>query len=95
MANGPNTSIGGMHDILFMQLERLSNEDLTGENLELEMKRTDAICNVAGKIIDNGHVAIKVARIRQDAASMAPEVGYLVEDKPRRLKAVNGSHMDR
>lgn len=81
MAKGPNTSIGGMHDILFQQLERISNEDLKGEDLEMEMKRTDAICNLAGKIIDNGHLAIKVAKIRQDAASLAPEVGYLVEMK--------------
>lgn len=81
MAKGPNTSIGGMHDILFQQLERISNEDLKGEDLEMEMKRTDAICDLAGKIIDNGHLAIKVAKIRQDAASLAPEVGYLVEMK--------------
>jgi hypothetical protein len=81
MAKGPNTSIGGMHDILFQQLERISNEDLKGEDLEMEMKRTDAICDLAGKIIDNGHLAIKVAKIRQDAATMAPEVGYLVEMK--------------
>lgn len=79
MAKGPNTSIGGMHDILFQQLERISNEDLKGEDLEMEMKRTDAICDLAGKIIDNGHLAIKVAKIRQDAATMAPEVGYLVD----------------
>ena len=81
MAKGPNTSIGGMHDILFQQLERISNEDLKGEDLEMEMKRTDAICDLAGKIIDNGNLAIKVAKIRQDAASLAPEVGYLVEMK--------------
>lgn len=79
MAKGPNTSIGGMHDILFQQLERISNEDLKGEDLEMEMKRTGAICDLAGKIIDNGHLAIKVAKIRQDAATMAPEVGYLVD----------------
>lgn len=81
MAKGPNTSIGGMHDILFQQLERISNEDLKGEDLEMEMKRTDAICDLAGKIIDNGHLAIKVAKIRQDTASLAPEVGYLLETK--------------
>ncbi len=85
-AKGPNTTLGGMHDILFRQLERIANQDLTGEVLEEEMRRSDAICDLTKTIIDNGLLAIQVAKLRQDAASMAPEVDYLLDaPQPKRL----------
>lgn len=82
MGNGVNTSIGGLHDILFQQLEVLANGDLTGEALELEMKRTDSMCKLTGQIIDNGRLALNVARISQELGTAAPEVKYLVDSQP-------------
>lgn len=84
MAKGVNTSIGGMHDILFHQLEILSNEDLTGEALEVEMKRTESMCKLTGQIIDNGRLAINVAKISQEFGSVAPECKYLVNSQPEK-----------
>lgn len=83
MGNGANTSIGGMHDILFRQLEALANEDLKGEELEIEMKRTDAMCKITGQIIDNGRLAIKVAEMKREFGQVEPEVGYLIEKKDK------------
>ncbi|WP_417237245.1 MULTISPECIES: hypothetical protein [Flavobacteriaceae] len=42
-----------LNDHLDEQLERLRNEDLKPEELELEIKRTKAICAVADKKIEN------------------------------------------
>lgn len=83
MGNGANTSIGGMHDILFKQLEVLANEDLTGDALELEMKRTESMCKLTGQIIDNGRLALKVAQMTQEYGAVAPGVGYLVDKKEK------------
>lgn len=42
-----------LNDHLDEQLERLRNENLKPEELELEIKRTKAICAVADKKIEN------------------------------------------
>lgn len=95
MANsGPNTSLGGMHDILFQQLERLANEDLKGDDLESEMQRADAICKVTGQIIENGNLALKVAKYRENSVMMAPDIDYLV-DEPNRQRITDGKKVDR
>lgn len=83
MGSGANTSIGGLHDILFQQLEVIANGDLTGDELELEMKRTDSMCKITGQIIDNGRLALKVAGLKQEYGAVAPEVGYLVDKRDK------------
>ncbi|MDO4667028.1 MAG: hypothetical protein Q4A90_04240 [Streptococcus sp.] len=47
---------------LFMALERLGDEDLTMEQLEMEIERSKAISNVAGKIIDNGRLILEAQK---------------------------------
>lgn len=48
-----------LNNILFEALERLSDEDLTPEQLEREINRCDAINKVAQTVISNASVAIK------------------------------------
>ncbi len=48
-----------LNNHLFAQLERLSEEDLDGDALKLELKRTNAITCVAREIIDNGSLILK------------------------------------
>lgn len=47
-----------LNDHLFAQLERLSDEDITTEQLETEVKRTAAIIDTAKVIIDNARVVV-------------------------------------
>lgn len=42
-----------LNDHLDEQLERLRNEDLDSQELEMEVKRTKAICSIADKKIEN------------------------------------------
>lgn len=51
-------SLNDLHNHLFEQLERLNDDDLSGEELEKEIKRSKAITSVAEKIIDNAKVAL-------------------------------------
>ena len=52
-----------LNNHLFAQLEMLSDEDLSSEELEKEITRTKAITEVAGKIIDNSSTVLEAMRL--------------------------------
>lgn len=56
-------TLGDLNNHLFAQLEKLSDDELTGEELESELKRTDAICDISEQIIKNGELQYKAIPI--------------------------------
>ena len=52
-----------LNDHLFAQLERLSEEDLTPEQLAHEISRTDALVQVSEQIISNASVLLRGAEL--------------------------------
>ncbi|WP_191863976.1 hypothetical protein, partial [Stenotrophomonas sp. AS012628] len=52
-----------LNDHLFMQLERLSDEDLTAEQIETEVRRTDAIVAVSDQIVRNADMHLKAVHL--------------------------------
>ncbi|MCL8000021.1 hypothetical protein M8994_17430 [Brucella sp. 21LCYQ03] len=48
-----------LNNHLFAQLERLSDEELTTEQINAEVKRTDAIVAISEQIISNADLALK------------------------------------
>lgn len=55
--------LSDLNDHLFCQLERLAQEDLTPEQIEAEVKRTDAIVDVSEQIVRNADLHLKAATI--------------------------------
>jgi hypothetical protein len=55
--------LSDLNDHLFLSLERLNDENLAEENIDNEWKKADAICMVAGKIIDNHKLVIDAMRL--------------------------------
>lgn len=53
-----------LHNHLFMQLERLGDEDLKGEELTAEIERSRAVTTVSREIISNAALAIKAEELR-------------------------------
>lgn len=51
--------LSDLNNHLFAQLERLSQEDLSKEQIEIEVQRGEAIVNVADKIIENAALVLK------------------------------------
>lgn len=55
-----------LNNHLFAQMERLSDEDLTAEELERELQRTKGINAIAKCIIDNANTALEGAKLASD-----------------------------
>ncbi len=52
-------TLAALNDILFEQLERLNDDELTDEQLQMQLKRTDQVVKVSEQIIANGELAFK------------------------------------
>ncbi len=52
-----------LNDTLFMQLERLNDENLNGEAIELEVRRSEAIVQVADRIVENARLQLAACKL--------------------------------
>jgi hypothetical protein len=57
-----------LNDYLFAQLERLADENLTPEQIDVEIKRAGAVVQVGDKIVAN-------AKLQLDAVKLMAENG--------------------
>jgi len=55
-----------LNDHLFEQLERLNDDDLTGDQLNAEIARSKAMTNVAQTIINNGELLLNAKKHADD-----------------------------
>lgn len=55
-------SLQDLNNYLFESLERINDDDLTDEELEKEIKRSEAVTKVASTIINNAEVQLKALR---------------------------------
>jgi hypothetical protein len=55
-------TIGDLNNYLFEQLERLNDDETSEEDLEKELKKTDAIIRVSQQIIANGNLALQTMK---------------------------------
>ena len=59
---GPKNKLVDLNNHLFEQLERLNDDDLTGEKLQEERERAKSMANIAQTIINNGELALKAVK---------------------------------
>lgn len=52
-----------LNNHLFAQLERLSDEDMTTEELEKEVARAQAVVSVSDRIVNNADLQLKAAKL--------------------------------
>lgn len=53
-----------LNDHLFAQIERLNDETLTPEQMELELKKADAMEKVSKQIIDNSRIVLEAENLK-------------------------------
>ena len=59
---GTRTTLNDLNEYLFQEMDRLTNEDLSAEELDKEIKRSDALQKVAKTIIDSGSLALQAKK---------------------------------
>ena len=62
----PRNTLNDLNNHLFMQLERLNDDDLTEEDLQKEINRAKAVSNIAAQIINNGQLALNAQKFAMD-----------------------------
>lgn len=55
-----------LNNHLFEQLERLNDDNLDGENLQVEMERAKAMTSIAQQIISNGNLALQAEKFKAE-----------------------------
>lgn len=67
--------LSNLNDYMFMQIERLSDESITPEELEKEIARGKAINDIAKTVVDNARLVLAAVKARDDGLiTVVPEV---------------------
>lgn len=59
-----------LNNHLFAEMERLSDEDLSGEALDTEISRAKALTGVSSQIIQNGKLMLDAIKFQDDRMSL-------------------------
>ncbi len=70
-----------LNNHLFEQIERLNNEDLTPDKLDVEIKRAKAMTDISGRIIDNANLALQAERLRVEYGGREVSLPAMLENK--------------
>jgi hypothetical protein len=70
-----------LNNHLFAQLERLSDEDLTKEQIEQEVRRTEAVVSVSQQIVQNADLALKAAKLVAEHGAYVGKYLPMIEAK--------------
>lgn len=73
--------LSNLNDHLFAQLERLSDEELTGDQLKEEIERSKAVTSVSREIILNGKLVLDAQRMYDSGNLHRPHELLEVKDK--------------
>ena len=60
-------NLSALNDYLFESIERIQSDDLSAEELEREIKRAEAVTEVAKVIVQNGELALKTMRHMEES----------------------------
>ncbi|WKS98510.1 hypothetical protein NYR30_08305 [Gallibacterium salpingitidis] len=80
---------------LFLQLERLNDEGLTGDALKEEIERSKAISSIANNIVNNAKLALDAQKFKVDYGVTEPLPSMLenkreLDQEPKKGGVPNG-----
>lgn len=74
-----SNTLSDLNAKLFEQLDNLSKEDMTSEELEKEINRGEAMIKIAGVIIANGELALRAAKFKDDMMDATAKLPKMLE----------------
>lgn len=75
----PRNTLGDLNNHLFAQLERLSDEEIKGEELQEEIRRAHAVTGVAREIIANGKLVLEAKKFEDEKLDVNSEPTKMLE----------------
>jgi len=70
-----------LNNHLFAQMERLSDEETTGDKLKEEIERSRAVANISKNIIDNARLVLDARKALYDKVPDLPSMLTTGEEK--------------
>lgn len=67
-------TLGDLNNYLFEALERITDDNLSPDELDRELKRGEAITQVAEAIIKNGELCLKAVKHADEWAKPVPKM---------------------
>ena len=72
-------TLSDLNTKLFEQMCKLSKDDISSEDLEKEIARSDSMIKIATVIISNGELALKAAKFRDERLDVDRNLPKMLE----------------
>lgn len=73
MAKGMKRSLADLNEYLFDALDKVTNDDLEGDELKKEIDRAGAVASIASTIVNSAKVQLSAIKVADDLGMKQPE----------------------